>query len=239
MAQYRNEWKFYCTDYDMAILEARIRHIMQRDIHQTDNAYQIRSVYFDDYENHCYYENLGGLSRRKKFRIRTYNHKADTIRLEIKYKINNMTRKDGCLITKETCADLLSGRPLPIEPSDSLPLKRLKTEIQTNGMHPVEIVEYERTAYVYPVGNVRVTFDRNISASSQFSDFLSERVPLIPCMPPGIHLVEIKFDEFLPDFLKVLLETGRLTQVAFSKYVLCREHLQKPGRREILWESMN
>lgn len=85
------------------------------------------------------------------------------------------------------------------------------------------MIEYERTAFVYPGGNVRVTFDRNIMASRACGDFFDERVSgMTPVLPEGLHVLEVKYDELLPDHIARQLEIGNLRQTAFSKYYLGR-----------------
>ena len=42
-------------------------------------------------------------------------------------------------------------------------------------------------------------------------------------MPTGKHILEVKYDELLPDFLYQLMSLGSLQQTAFSKYYLCRK----------------
>ena len=37
------------------------------------------------------------------------------------------------------------------------------------------------------------------------------------------YILEIKYDEFLPQFIPQLMETGCLRQVSYSKYRICRE----------------
>jgi len=96
--------------------------------------------------------------------------------------------------------------------------------MKTRRLRPVIIVEYDRIPYVYKNGNVRVTFDLNISSSVALRDFTSETIPKRPVMPAGWHLMEVKFDEFLPDYIYNGLNLGSLQQSTFSKYYLCRKH---------------
>ena len=96
--------------------------------------------------------------------------------------------------------------------------------MRTKGLHPVVIVEYERIPYVYKNGNVRVTFDTQISSSPNITDFFSDTLPRRPIMSVGQHLMEVKFDEYLPDFIYRSLNLGKLQQTAYSKYYLCRKH---------------
>ena len=51
-----------------------------------------------------------------------------------------------------------------------------------------------------------------------------QALPKRPIMPAGWHLMEVKFDEYLPDFIYRSLNLGQLQQTAFSKYYLCRKH---------------
>lgn len=93
----------------------------------------------------------------------------------------------------------------------------------TRLMRPRVIIKYDRTAFVHPSGNVRITFDRNISAGRACGELFSDTLPgMVPLLPKGTHIMEVKYDEFLPDFIKMNLETGRLRTTAFSKYYLGR-----------------
>ena len=94
-------------------------------------------------------------------------------------------------------------------------------------MRPKIIIDYERTAFVDSVGNVRITFDRNIAACNRWEAFLEEKVPgMVPVLETGIHVLEVKYDEFLPDHIAQLLELGSLNRTAFSKYYLGRQAVQ-------------
>ena len=88
-------------------------------------------------------------------------------------------------------------------------------------MKPKIIVAYERTAYVHPSGNVRITFDRNIMGSRELNSFFDGHLSgLIPVLPTGYHVLEVKYDEMLPDVIAKQLEIGNLRRTAFSKYYL-------------------
>ena len=89
---------------------------------------------------------------------------------------------------------------------------------------PVVIVEYDRIPYVYKNGNVRITLDTNICSSSAVSTFLEETIPRRPVLPLGQQLLEVKYDEYLPDFIYRSLQLSSLRQTAFSKYYICRKY---------------
>ena len=225
---YRNEWKYLVTDADLAVLGARLKVLLPMDSHQTGSSYAIRSLYFDDLRNSCLRENEAGVDDRRKYRLRLYNGSAERIQLEIKEKLHGKTQKSSCLVSAGECREIMAGRPPAIGAGTPAPRNLLSIAMRTAGMAPRVIVEYERTAFVGRSGNVRITFDRNISACVQLGSFLEPHVPLTPILPAGQHVLEVKFDEFLPDYVAQALELGKLRQTAFSKYYLSRLALPGP-----------
>ena len=118
---------------------------------------------------------------------------------------------------------LMRGEVLP--DSDEYPpvLQKLLLQMKTAMLRPKIIVEYDRVPYVYKLGNVRITLDKNISSSSAIDTFLNPTIPKRPIMPAGQHVLEVKFDEFLPDYIYQALQLRNLRQTAFSKFYLCRK----------------
>lgn len=95
-----------------ALIEnAKINAVASRDSHTgAEGSYQIRSLYFDDYQNSCYMSNENGVDEREKFRIRIYNHSTERITLECKEKYRGMTHKSSSPITLSQCEKLMPGR---------------------------------------------------------------------------------------------------------------------------------
>ena len=223
--KYRHELKYVISTAELAMLRSRIQNLIPLDIHAgSSGSYSIRSLYFDDYENRCYYENENGTDPREKFRIRIYNHSSERITLECKRKERSKTLKTSCPLTLEQTRMLMAGTPVPDIASQPEVLRRLTLQMLTRRMKPVVIVEYDRIPYVYRNGNVRVTLDMNVSASTAVDKFLDVQIPKRPIMPMGQHLLEVKFDEYLPDFIHHNLNLHSLTQTAYSKYYLCRKY---------------
>ena len=95
--KFRHEFKYEIDEYQVAVLQNRLADIMQFDKHARDTGiYEVRSLYFDDFFNSCYYENENGTDPREKFRIRIYNGSAQIIRLELKRKECGKTLKRYC-----------------------------------------------------------------------------------------------------------------------------------------------
>ena len=227
MTEYRNEWKYICTEVDLELIRRRLGVLMKLDQNQRGReCYHIRSLYFDDAADNCFHANEEGLDYRKKFRLRIYNRSDEKIALEIKYKIHGFTKKESCSLSRKQCRILMDGGMPACYTDSPRPLKQLCLAIKTARMHPVAIVEYERTAFTAPAGNVRVTLDRNIAGSRYTARFLDETVPLLPVMEQGKHILEVKYDEVLPSYIAAALNMGRLEQTTFSKYCTCRLRLK-------------
>ena len=223
--KYRHELKYLITDAQLMMLKNRINHLIPADSHAgADGVYSIRSLYFDDYENRCLRENEDGTDPREKFRIRIYNASSERITLECKRKERGKTHKTSCPLTVEQTKLLMAGKILPDIGSQPPLLQKLTMLMLTRRMRPVVIVEYDRIPYVYKNGNVRITLDTNIRSSSAVERFLDKTIPVRPVLPTGQQLLEVKYDEYLPDFIYRSLQLHSLRQTAFSKYAICRTY---------------
>lgn len=229
MKGYRHENKYIIDTYRMKLLSARLSCALEADVHSDgNNMYHIRSLYFDDYDNSCYYENEDGVEPREKYRIRYYNAGSSRIVLEKKIKSMGMTRKESCIITEEECRRLMRGTIPGITADMPDMKKKLLTQMRLKNLRPKVIVSYDREAYVYATGNVRVTFDTNISASANIAGFLDKTFPERPVMA-GELILEIKWDDVLPDFIRKLLTDEKLRRSGFSKYHVCRKYNNDGG----------
>ncbi len=227
MSQYRHEFKYVISEAQIPLLRLRISQLMKPDIHTgISGMYNIRSLYFDDYRNSSYYENENGTDPREKFRIRIYNYSTERIALECKRKEKGKTLKISSLLNEEQTYMLMQGRSIDFNDQPDL-IRKMCLQMKTKLLKPVTIVEYERIPYICRNGNVRVTFDVNISSSSEVKSFLNRDIPVRPVMPSGWHLLEVKYDEFLPDYIYRALNLGILQPTAYSKYYLCRKYAQK------------
>lgn len=221
--KFRNEIKYICSESQLCVIEQRIRNICRRDLHAGENGtYIVSSVYFDDHQDRCYWDNKNGVDAREKFRIRIYDGDIRRAVLECKVKRNGKNRKESCLIGEERCRDILRGICALQDDAPQL-LRRFYLQYHMRMLRPKVIVQYERTPFVYWTGNVRITFDRYISGTANVSDFGRRDIPMRPVMEEGRHILEVKYDELIPDYIKSALQIPELRQTAFSKYCTCRQ----------------
>ncbi|MBQ0110761.1 MAG: polyphosphate polymerase domain-containing protein [Oscillospiraceae bacterium] len=222
--QYRHEFKYEIDDLQLQMLKMKLPSVMELDSHVArQGRYQIRSLYFDDFYNSCYYENENGTDPREKFRIRIYNGSLDRIQLELKRKEAGKTLKKSCPLNREQLERLVNGERFLWQEDMHPLLKKLYILQETKGMRPKVIVEYERIPYIHDDGNVRVTLDLDVRASSNIKSFINPQTDCRPIMPCGKQLLEVKYDNFLPDWIYRTVQMKGLRQTAFSKYYLCRK----------------
>jgi len=204
---------------ECALLEGKLPLVLSRDKHATDGRYTIRSLYFDDYHNKALFEKLDGTDPREKFRIRIYNRQDDYICLEKKVKKGELTQKLQTRLTRTQCDAILKGDiDWMWRQGDGLTAE-LYTRMR-EGLTPKTIVEYDRIPFIYAPGNVRVTLDRNIRSGVTSTDLFGD-IPLVPVSP--MDVLEVKFDAYLPDVVRLLTAGLDSRRTSVSKYALCRK----------------
>ena len=225
MEKYRHELKYLIDQGQMLLIRQRLEKTMRLDEHVKGGSYLISSLYFDDYDDSCFHDVGAGVDLRKKYRMRYYDHDDSRISLECKAKRQNLMLKRSTLLNKEESRALVKGRYLrDISAQDEMK-KEFTGKMMAQGYHPVIIVEYERIPYVYKAGNVRITFDMNVRSSKDIENFLGDYKRLRPVLPHGSLIMEVKYDEYLPNVIYDCLNTGDLEQLSISKYTLCRRFI--------------
>lgn len=217
----RHEHKLSINELDYCQLKARLVHLTTLDAHSSgQGGYKIRSLYFDNYMDKAVTEKLSGQSRREKFRIRFYEDDPTFIRLEKKAKSNRLCYKGQVQISQDECQALLEGDRDFLK-DESRPLfMELYLKMKEENLRPRVIVDYWREAYLFPAGNVRITFDRDVRASQHVQGFFDPDLLTIPAARALI--LEIKYDGFLPDVIRQALQIGSRNESEFSKYLVSR-----------------
>lgn len=228
---FRYEKKYMVSLAEEAYLKTHLDTLIFRDAHSDDlNRYVIRSLYFDDYTNSAYMDNAAGVDPRVKYRIRIYNCNPNEIHLERKFKQAGKIQKERAIVDRRFCELLLRDEAEQIEfPTDNPLINQFLLLYHTTMLRPRIIVEYEREPYVYPEGDVRITFDRNICFSNDLEHFFEPDIFLQPILPLGKEILEVKYTEFMPEFIHRELEIKQMQQCTFSKFFLCEKYRRSGG----------
>ena len=143
------------------------------------------------------------------------------IRLEKKYKINGLCGKRSARMTQEQVKELLSGSSEFLLDSDEPLFIELYSKIKGKGLRPKAIVRYDREAFLYAPGNVRITLDRDICTGLGSVDFLTPEIFYMHTME-HCTVLEVKYDAFLPELVRMAVQVPGRQAAACSKYALCR-----------------
>ncbi|MBP3920337.1 MAG: polyphosphate polymerase domain-containing protein [Bacilli bacterium] len=226
---YRHEKKYIINNLQVEQIKHRLSPIMQLDPNIKNNKfYSIRSLYFDDCFDTNFKQVINGVSKRFKYRIRFYNNDDSYIVLEKKFKINNMAKKISCKLTREDVINILNNN-ININKDNHKLLNEFYLMIKTKGYKPKIIIDYDRIPFVYNAGNVRITIDYNLSCSYKFDNLFDVNINKIPLMDMGYSILEIKYDNFIPDYIRFALQLNELNRTTYSKYGNGRIMLNKVG----------
>lgn len=218
----RQEKKYLMSLSETRILYGLLSKVLHEDEHNQSGGYLVRSLYFDTPFDQDYYEKEDGLDNRKKIRIRVYSSKSDTAKLEMKEKFGQDQRKRSLTISQQQALDMINGNfefLISMEESFAMELYLLMSQ---NLYRPKCVVEYDRTAFIVPENNTRVTFDMNIRATESDFDIFSDELSLYPVTSADDVTLEVKFNNFLLGYVKELVDSCGKMQVSNSKYVLSR-----------------
>ncbi len=221
MAQYRHEWKHMIDLSDRIAIRQRLRAVARPDGHARDGRYLIRSLYFDSPGDTALREKLDGVNRREKFRLRCYNGDPSLIHLEKKSKRNGLGSKELTEVSAAEVRALLEGDLDWMARSGRTLVWELYQKMHTQLLRPRTIVDYIREPFVYAPGNVRVTIDTDIRTGLSRTDFLDPDCPTVPA-GDAPAILEVKWDEYLPEIIRAAVQLPGRRASAFSKYAACR-----------------
>ena len=218
----RHEIKHRISRSEDLVLSQRLAKLFKRDKYAgADGDYRVTSLYFDTPYDGALREKLDGINRREKFRLRFYGTDTSFIRLEKKYKINGLCGKKSARITKEQVQKLLCGDIGFLLDTEEPLLMEFYSKIKGKGLGPKTIVSYDREAFLYEAGNVRITLDRNIRTglgNTNFPDIVIFMMTADDCET----VLEVKYDAFLPEIVRMAVQGAGRQAGAYSKYAVCR-----------------
>ena len=218
----RHEFKHQISPGEDLVLSQRLRKLFPHDKYAgPGGSYRITSLYFDTPYDSAYKEKLDGVDNREKFRLRYYGTDTSFIRLEKKFKRKGLCGKRSASLIQDQAEKILRGDyEFLLKSADPL-LIELYSKIRGKGLRPKTIVRYDREAFVYAPGNVRITLDRNLYTGLGSIDFLNTELKGIKAMDAS-RVLEVKYDEFLPELVRMAVQVPGRQAGACSKYALCR-----------------
>jgi hypothetical protein len=219
--QFRHEVKHEISNHDMLILRQRLRAIMKPDCHAVNGQYEIRSLYFDSPNDKALREKLDGVMTREKYRIRLYHNDSSTVHLERKFKHIGLGYKNTAPLTPEQAQAIADGDVEWMSHSTDEVILGFYTRICHERLTAKVIVDYIREPFVFAPGNVRVTLDYEIRTGMNCTDFLNPDCVTVPIQDSPC-ILEVKWDNYLPDVIRDAVQLDSRRNTAFSKYAASR-----------------
>lgn len=220
----RSELKYYINDVQTEALQRQLSSLMDFDQYGNGfSGYRVRSLYFDSHDDECLYQKQSGILNRQKIRLRTYGIDGNQpVKFEIKYKSGQLVRKVSTMLGKQDAKAVIDGEYSRLLKYGNPLLDGIYATFVTKAYRPKVVVEYQRVAFTLPFSNIRITFDRNLASNINHLDLFSTVHDSMPVVLEGKQILEIKFDRFIPDYLKKVVSTVNSERMAISKYTLAR-----------------
>jgi len=220
----RRELKYYINQIDYLTLKSKMSGIFLKDKNSTiDGCYCVRSLYFDNKSNDSYYEKMSGIENRNKYRIRIYNLSPEIVKLEIKAKKNTLIFKNSVNIEPQYVNKLIAGDYSFLLNYNNNTTNIVYTEFTKDYYRPVIIIDYKRDAYYININNIRITFDSSLKKDeTNLKSFFEGNKEMQRVLNNNKIIMEIKYNNNIPAWIKNLLQIPRFERCAISKYTLSR-----------------
>jgi len=217
---FRYELKYFINKTDNAFLSETLSSFLPKDEHGINGNYNVRSLYFDDFEKSAIFQKKSGIFDRTKFRIRHYNNSRKLFKLECKSRIRDMVEKKSTIFTIEDLQFFQSGAiQTKFFKSDDNLYNFFCSKVHTQSLIPAFIVEYQRSAWRSKYSDFSVTIDKNITSHLDQTDLLQTDSVGVPVIDNGLDVLELKFMNDYPCFINSILASCSLQRYALSKYV--------------------
>ncbi len=222
---FRHELKYFINRHDHIVLANKLKLLMGRDKYADETGdYHIRSLYFDDYNDTALYEKQIGTLSRKKYRIRIYNLEENVIKLEKKCRIGQYINKSTLSLSSENVHQIKNNDFDFLKSIDNPLAREFYLDLAQNLFRPKVIVEYVREAFTLPFNNIRITFDKHLSTGLESTNLFDKNLPTFSAIDEPLFILEVKYSNFFPNYLKSIIQYNSGQKLAISKYVYCRKY---------------
>lgn len=223
----------YLIEYSRGIdFINELRFFMKVDPKSLQPPYLVSSLYFDTVDFKNYEAVLNGEKKREKVRLRKYSPESQDGFFEIKYKNNRSISKDrifGKISNFYDFIDCPTSRTLPPHMQDYYYFLTINNYLST------VTVNYQRIALVDLIGEKnRVTLDFNIRCGTKELFFGRPSPQDLRVLPPDLAIIELKFYEKIPKWLKKVVTKFKLNPTNYSKYINSMDRIYK--KKEIISE---
>jgi hypothetical protein len=224
-AYLRREIKFALPLADLDKLRNVLEVNLRRQIFNRRHS-RVSSVYFDDHALSAAHENINGVERRGKLRLRWYDDQDARVFFEIKRRFGHVLEKRRIALESNKPLGSMSFREMILELDSVLPPK--EAALLHARPEPVLITSYKREHFASRDTSARITLDYDVRCFEQFGARRMRTRFGVPL--PDLVVVEGKVPPGTETDLPRLLAPLRPVLTKSSKYVMgCRVLGLLPG----------
>lgn len=222
----RQEHKYLITLQQFYAYSHTFDQIMQQDVHNNGDGYNIRSLYFDTLDDKDFEEKEDGLELRRKIRLRNYGPDSTYAMLEIKQKQGSNQKKRSLRLSKEDARRLINREYSVLLQYPEPFAQECYYLMSALCYQPKVVIEYKRKAYIAKENNIRVTFDHQLIGTESCYDIFAHDLLQNPILGKELVVLEVKYNGFLLSYIKDMLQACEHSTLSVSKYCLGR-HVSK------------
>lgn len=212
-----------------------VQENVSADPHGENAIYRVSSLYFDTPDFRAVWEKLDGESIRRKFRLRYYSiddDQVDSVQvsnafMEIKHRINNTVYKQRVQLSNDGATTILSdgkelarlGSHVLDENTDEFLVNEIQRTASLQKLQSATVITYLREAWLGNIeSRLRLTFDTLCQAysPSRFAEVKYNQGAQL--LDPNLAVMEVKFDQAIPCWIRDVLMKQQMRLQRFSKY---------------------
>jgi hypothetical protein len=238
----RREYKYLVPMSCLERLRADMSPYLEPDCYaarRDELQYTVRSIYYDTPRLEFYNDKIEGAKVRMKLRVRAYDEARESslVFLEIKRKNANFIHKNRApllsthlgqfLATHDVDQHIIAACGRADAKADA---RRFLYHYCGRALRPTALIVYEREAYTGRFNpRLRVTLDKNLrSISFPSLDMLYDEA-YSACAMRRHCILELKFYESLPAWVRHAVRRHELQRMALSKYTICLDSHRRSG----------
>ena len=143
--------------------------------------------------------------------------------MEKKSRVGQFIRKESAIISKFEYFKIVNKDFDFLMQSDNKLLNEFYFNIKAKKLRPDVIVDYVREAYTSKLSNIRITFDKKLQTGLNNVDIFDNSIPTVDVIEKPLYILEVKYDNFLPEHIRKILQLSSNQRYAISKFVICKK----------------
>ena len=201
--QYKFEQKRYINSQQCAAFQQKLLEVMKLDPEfPSEGKAHIRSLYFEPEKTTRENRRYGKVEEQYSLKW-IQSGESDSFYLIKKSVSCGSVKKQYQKLSMEDCKKMTATSPRWMSNSTCPLVRELSVKMNTEQLRPGTVLEFDRQAYVYDVGNVHATLDCGFACGKFQDNFLE--VAEYEAIDRSVVLLKIRYEDFLPCTVQSLL----------------------------------